>query len=237
MWVCIRMMYDMALDQVNSRWRAPNKKKTSTATGPFGLLDRTNSLAGMCPVFKHRNSIHFQMKKKCMKRSCHYWKSFCYCSEIIKCGDTIRIQHLATSKNLHSHHFQSPLSGNQEISCYGENGKFLICKWSTAAILLSDSNSSFRFFFVELGVGDSGDHWQVECSSDEWKRSYPVKFHHIDTDVYLSVSGRTFGRPINGQMEVIGVGNSYSATEWKTAEGLFIHPNIGKDSKPIHTEL
>lgn len=40
----------------------------------------------------------------------------------IKCGDVIRLQHLSTSKNLHSHHFSSPLSNNQEISCYGEEG-------------------------------------------------------------------------------------------------------------------
>lgn len=47
-----------------------------------------------------------------------------YYREPVKCGDTIRLHHLATNKNLHSHHFQSPLSGNQEISAYGdEHGK------------------------------------------------------------------------------------------------------------------
>lgn len=44
------------------------------------------------------------------------------------------------------------------------------------------------------GVGDSGDHWKVVCSDDVWLRSNAVKFQHVDTDVYLSVSGRTFGR-------------------------------------------
>lgn len=104
------------------------------------------------------------------------------------------------------------------------------------ALGLSSKTIILIYFPQKLGVGDTGDHWQVECSSDVWNRNYPVKLHHIDTDVYLSVSGRTFGRPINGQMEVIGVGNSYSATEWKAAEGLFIHPNTGTD-KPVHTEL
>lgn len=88
-----------------------------------------------------------------------------HCRQPVKCGDTIRLQHVATNKNLHSHHFSSPLSGNQEISCYGENG-----------------------------LGDSGDHWKVICSDDVWQRSNAVKLFHIDTDVYLSVSGRTFGR-------------------------------------------
>lgn len=50
------------------------------------------------------------------------------------------------------------------------------------------------FSVLISGVGDSGDHWKVVCSEDFWMRSNAVKFYHIDTDVYLSVSGRTFGR-------------------------------------------
>lgn len=88
------------------------------------------------------------------------------------------------------------------------------------------------------GIGDSGDNWKVECSGDFWIRDYPVKLRHVDTDAYLSVSGRTFGRPINGQMEVVGVPNSYSAADWKVAEGFYIHPNaITNQEKPVHTEL
>lgn len=49
-------------------------------------------------------------------------KESCERGEPIKCGDTIRLLHIATRKNLHSHFFQSPLTRNQEISCYGENG-------------------------------------------------------------------------------------------------------------------
>lgn len=114
---------------------------------------------------------------------------------------------MSTKRNLHSHHFQSPLSGNQEISCYGEDG-----------------------------VGDSGDNWEVVCSDSVWLRDNPVKLLHVDTNAYLSVSGRTFGRPINGQMEVIGIINPNQASEWKAAEGLFIHPRVLKDHI-IHTEL
>lgn len=128
-------------------------------------------------------------------------------SEPIKCGQQIRLQHVATNKNLHSHHFQSPLSGNQEISCYGENG-----------------------------IGDSGDNWEVICSGDTWLRDYPIKLRHVDTDGYLSVSGRTFGRPINGQMEVIGTFSINQASEWKAAEGLFIHPRELHEHI-VHTEL
>lgn len=61
----------------------------------------------------------------------------CSRGDPIKCGSIIRLEHLATNKNLHSHQFSSPLSGNQEISCYGDNGE-----------------------------GDTGDHWQVVCSGN-----------------------------------------------------------------------
>lgn len=103
----------------------------------------------------------------------------------VKCGDVIRLQHLSTKKNLHSHHFQSPLSGNQEISCYGEDGNII------------EKNFILKFAYIMIdfaGVGDTGDHWKVICTEDAWRRSDSVKFQHIDTDAYLSVSGRTFGR-------------------------------------------
>lgn len=77
----------------------------------------------------------------------------------------------------------------------------------------------------------------MECSSDLWLRDYPVKLRHKDTGAYLSVSGRTFGRPINGQMEVIGSNDGFQATEWKAMEGLFIHAREPIESKTVHTEL
>lgn len=130
----------------------------------------------------------------------------------VKCGDLIRLEHLSTGKNLHSHLFSSPLSKNQEISAYGNDG-----------------------------VGDSGDHWSVVCDNEFWERSSKVLLQHQDTDVYLSVSGQTYGRPINGQMEVVGT-NSVSTSHWKAAEGLFIHKNefdpkqMASDHH-MHTEL
>lgn len=58
--------------------------------------------------------------------------------EPVKCGNIIRMQHLATSKNLHSHHFASPLSGNQEVSAYGdEQGMFWKIKYNGGFLNLS----------------------------------------------------------------------------------------------------
>ncbi|TMW48218.1 hypothetical protein DOY81_006689 [Sarcophaga bullata] len=132
---------------------------------------------------------------------------FCDRGEPIQCGDTIRLEHLSTKRNLHSHFFSSPLSGEQEVSAYGENG-----------------------------IGDSGDHWELVCSSNEWMRDAHVRLRHVDTGAYLSMSGRSFGRPISGQMEVVGVSNPSHGTRWTTAEGLYIVPKE-KETEYAHTEL
>ncbi|XP_045472741.1 stromal cell-derived factor 2 isoform X1 [Harmonia axyridis] len=155
----------------------------------------------------------------------------------IKCGSLIRLEHLESKRNLHSHIFSSPLSSQQEISCYGENGE-----------------------------GDTGDHWKVICSGYEaeslfekvsnfaqgvlgtpkeqkvregenWLRDDPVMLKHDDTSAYLATSGRTFGRPINGQVEVVGMSSSTGPVHWQAMEGVFLHnPDISA-SHHVHTEL
>ncbi|CAH1643282.1 unnamed protein product [Spodoptera littoralis] len=129
----------------------------------------------------------------------------------IKCNTNIRLQHVSTKKNLHSHYFSSPLSGNQEVSCYGD----------------------------EDGEGDSGDHWTVVCNNDFWRRDTPIKLRHVDTGAFLAGSGRTFGRPISGQGEIVGVNSQYGAyTDWQAKEGLFIHPGeLLPHQHAIHSEL
>ena len=77
-----------------------------------------------------------------------------YCRNPIKCGSTLRLQHLATKRNLHSHYFQSPISHNQEVSAFGENGQ-----------------------------GDEGDHWSVVCATKFWERKDKIKFKHSATKV------------------------------------------------------
>jgi hypothetical protein len=38
----------------------------------------------------------------------------------VACGSVVRLQHLQTHLFLHSHNFRSPLSNNQEVSCFGD---------------------------------------------------------------------------------------------------------------------
>jgi len=113
----------------------------------------------------------------------------------VKCGATVRFEHLTTGKNLHSHLFSSPLSGNQEISAFGKDGQ-----------------------------GDTGDNWVAVCNDDYWERTEIFRLKHVDTEKWLSISGRTFGRPINGQMEVIGSGYSDSSAYWLVMEGVYVKP-------------
>jgi len=42
--------------------------------------------------------------------------------EKVLCGNTIRLEHVLTKKNLHTHDFQSPVSGKSEVSCFGQDG-------------------------------------------------------------------------------------------------------------------
>lgn len=94
----------------------------------------------------------------------------------VNCGQEIRLEHITTNRNLHSHHFGSPLSNAQEVSAFGDDGE-----------------------------GDSGDVWTVVCEGDFWQRAEPIMFKHVATGVFLGASGHTFGRPINGQMEIVGL--------------------------------
>lgn len=122
----------------------------------------------------------------------------------IACGTTIRLLHLATRKNLHSHHFSSPLSGNQEVSAFGNDGE-----------------------------GDTGDNWTVLCGGSKWESNTQIRLKHVDTEMFLAVSGHTYGRPIHGQMEIIGQSYSDSSSYWITQEGVYVKPN--EDGKFLST--
>ncbi|CAK9802336.1 Stromal cell-derived factor 2 [Anthophora quadrimaculata] len=128
----------------------------------------------------------------------------------IECGDTIRLEHVATKKNLHSHLVSSPLSGKQEISAFGDS----------------------------KGEGDNGDNWLLVCDTTYWRRDGRIILKHVDTDAYLAVSGRVYGNPITGHIEVVGEYFSNAPhVKWITTEGVFIHPNDFKAQHHIHTEL
>ncbi|KAK1891954.1 Stromal cell-derived factor 2-like protein 1 [Dissostichus eleginoides] len=116
--------------------------------------------------------------------------------EAVKCGQGIRITHMKTGRNLHTHHFSSPLSNNQEVSAFGENGE-----------------------------GDNLDVWTVQCDGIHWEREEDVRFKHVGTDVFLSVTGEQYGHPIRGQREVHGMSSANQNNWWRSMEGVFLQPS------------
>ncbi|NWR77157.1 SDF2L protein, partial [Centropus bengalensis] len=115
----------------------------------------------------------------------------------VKCGQAIRLTHVNTGKNLHTHHFPSPLSSNQEVSAFGDDGE-----------------------------GDDLDIWIVQCSGTYWEREDAVRFKHVGTEVFLSITGEQYGHPIRGQREVHGMPTANHHNYWKAMEGIFIKPSM-----------
>jgi hypothetical protein len=123
----------------------------------------------------------------------------------ILCGSIIRLEHSVTSKNLHSHLFRAPLSGNQEVSGFGDNGS-----------------------------GDTGDNWRVQCEGNEkyWQRGASIYFIHVDTaKILFSADNVKFnqqncggGCPIMNQNEVSASARKDVKNRWMTGQGLYIAP-------------
>lgn len=136
--------------------------------------------------------------------------------EPVPCGAKVRLTHMETRKNLHSHLFQSPLSSQQEVSCFGDKGR-----------------------------GDTGDNWEVVCAAKgatHWRRGEEVRFKHLDTGKQLAAEKKwAFTQrncpncPIVGQLEVsCARAQSAPATGWKATMGMFFHP---KQPDAVNDEL
>mmetsp|Transcript_21292 Transcript_21292/g.68700 ORF Transcript_21292/g.68700 Transcript_21292/m.68700 type:complete len:208 (-) Transcript_21292:76-699(-) len=117
----------------------------------------------------------------------------------IPCGTIVRLEHVSTGHNLHSHDFPSPMSRLQEVSAYGSDGS-----------------------------GDTGDDWELQCDTAVWKRQRPVQLRHVETGRYLSThSGRDFNDrnchncPIVGQLEVAASPSRGSSEEWVADLGIY----------------
>ncbi|KAL0081314.1 Sdf2l1 protein [Phycomyces blakesleeanus] len=116
----------------------------------------------------------------------------CKRGDPVPCGSIIRLRHTNTNGYLHSHNHKSPLSSQQEVSCYDGN----------------DTGDDWR---VECASG-----------SKFWLREEPVQFVHVESQAYLSCNGaHQFGHPIPGQLEVSGTKGSSKHTQWIAQEGVY----------------
>ena len=131
----------------------------------------------------------------------------CVTGTPIKCGQVIRLMHLQTGTNLHTHGIRSPLSNQHEVSCFGHDG-----------------------------VGDGGDDWMVVCDGSTYNRAlYWVRDAHIQlkstaTNRWLGASssvrynenncGR--GCPIVNHLEVFGREGNDAYSHWKVEQGVYL---------------
>jgi dolichyl-phosphate-mannose--protein O-mannosyl transferase len=123
---------------------------------------------------------------------------------VVRCGDTVRFQHLQTGFNLHSHLHRAPMTSDYEVSAY--------------AAVVGDTPDRWN-------DGDTGDNWILQCedASSEWKRFARVSFKHVDTGYFLSSSRRNvFSDPIPNQLQVCGTKRKSRDSYWKTNEGIFL---------------
>ncbi|EFC42390.1 predicted protein [Naegleria gruberi] len=112
---------------------------------------------------------------------------------VLKQGTVIRLEHAQTSARLHSHLHISPLSRQQEVSCY-------------------EGQDTGDNWIVELVSGNS---------SSELEKGEGIRFKHVDTGKYLHSHNMQYGHPIPGQFEVTSVASSNSNTVWVPEEGVY----------------
>lgn len=129
--------------------------------------------------------------------------------EIVKHGDLVRLEHVVTSRNLHSHKELAPVTKKHfQISCYGENG-------------IGDANDVFR---VEVVGGKEGDevltvtsrlrfiHYLVGCALHSHSKQLPKWGYEqmevtcnpnlLDKSIYWNVEDNYFPRLPNVSFEV-----------------------------------
>mmetsp|Transcript_1857 Transcript_1857/g.6461 ORF Transcript_1857/g.6461 Transcript_1857/m.6461 type:complete len:223 (+) Transcript_1857:56-724(+) len=141
----------------------------------------------------HDSNSYWEIHSPLKRGPQAYEVEHCLQGTPLKDGDLLRLRHGATGRWLHSHNHQSPMSGQQEVSCFGGD---------------AESNTA--------------DNWRVEIEGGgEWKRNKKVRLAHVDTGVYLGSHDKKFGRPIAGQQEVFGARRKGPETFWTTAEGVF----------------
>lgn len=123
----------------------------------------------------------------------------------IKFGTKIRLSHVDTGSNLHSHQVKSALSRQQEVTAFGEDGN-----------------------------GDHGDDWVVnpaQGSSNYWKKDNEVFIMHDQTKHHLGCSEQAVfslnncGRqcPVMDHLEVFARKEKDHFVKWKTSMGVFLH--------------
>ena len=136
--------------------------------------------------------------------------------EPVICGDVIRLEHVATGKNLHSHDFKSFVTNSQEACAFGENGD-----------------------------GDVNDNFRITCYKQNDNETITGKteffLQHVPTQNWLYINYKTSmyddnncrGCPIRGQREVSLTTKKDKQCLWKVIGGI-IFSSEKEQSEPSH---
>ncbi|CAG8484144.1 12577_t:CDS:10 [Ambispora gerdemannii] len=149
----------------------------------YGTGSGQQSVTGLPDADDHNSlwQVHSALGNQCLR------------GQTIPCNSVIRLKHVVTSRFLHSHQHQSPLSQQQEVSAYegqdnGDNWK-LIC-----------SNKSVP----------------------NWQREEKIQLIHIETNTYLTANKEhAYSNPIPGQIEVSAAKSGGKLTFWIAQEGIY----------------
>jgi subtilisin family serine protease len=127
--------------------------------------------------------------------------------EPVQHGDIIRLEHVLTGRNLHSHGgFPSPVTHQQEVTCYGDNG-----------------------------IGDANDNWRIEIEGGgTWDSGKRLRLKHVTTNHALH-SHLGFSHPdwTAGQQEVTGFAQSDDNDWWFFEGGVVGSPIRAKHSGKV----
>jgi len=131
----------------------------------------------------------------------------------VACGQVVRLEHVQTGRNLHTHRVRSPLSKFQEVSCFGHEDE-----------------------------GDANDDWEVLCHSHEesqvagtpkmWILGNEVQLRNTATGAYLRSSqhhrftdANCPKCPIIGQQEVTAGPQVDHLSLWTSgSSGIWVQP-------------
>lgn len=104
-------------------------------------------------------------------------------------GEIIRLTHLNTKKNLHSHSDrQSPVARQQEVTGYGS-----------------------------IGTGNSDDNWQIMTEGDQWEIDKPFRLLHKTSNKLLRSQLTSPSNFVNNEQEVTCYASEDSNSLWLVA--------------------
>ena len=134
----------------------------------------------------------------------------------VLCGEVIRLEHIATGKNLHSHDFKSMVTNSQEACAFGEDGN-------------GDVNDNFRITCYKQNDNDT-----ITGKTEFFLQHVPTeKWLYINYKTSMFNDGNCRGCPIRGQREVSLTSKKDKQCLWKVIGGI-IFSSEKEQNEPSH---